>query len=162
MARRGSLSSPCPQSAMPPDIRARRRHPVILKRSPPPVGARCAEMAGGAAAECVAVCCCFPCAAVNVVVLTAVRLPAGICRKAMRARRDKRRMLRQARLLGNRASDDTSAVAVEEESESEEVVVGLTPEEMAEVERAMWLRFQGAGFWRSQSQKEEPNSMLIA
>lgn len=62
-------------------------------------------------------------------------------------------MRRQARLLGNKASDDTSTVEGEEESESEEVV-GLTPEEMAEVEREMWLRFHGAGFWRSPSQIE--------
>lgn len=146
---------------MPPAISARCRHPVILKPSPP-VGARCAEVAGDTAAGCVAVCCCFPCVAVNVVVLTAVRLPAGICRKAMRERRARRRIRRQARLLGNKASDDTSTVEEEEESESEEVVVGLTPEEMEEVERAMWLRFHGAGFWRSPSQLEEPKSTLIA
>ncbi|KAG6473156.1 uncharacterized protein LOC122028009 [Zingiber officinale] len=161
MARRGALYSQHPPSAMPPATSAR-RPPVILKRSPP-VRARCAEVAGGTAADCVAVCCCFPCAAVDVVVLTAVRLPAGICRKVMRARKARMRKLRDARLLGKKTDDETSPADSEEESECEEVAAaaGLTPVEMAEVEMEMSARFHGAGFWRSPSQKEEPRSRLI-
>ncbi|XP_074557422.1 uncharacterized protein LOC141813361 [Curcuma longa] len=159
MARRGALYSQHPPSAMPPAT-STRRPPVILKRSPP-VGARCAEVAGGTAADCVAVCCCFPCAAVDVVVLTAVRLPAGICRKVMRARKARMRKLRDARLLGKRTDDETSTATAEEESECEEVADGPTAVEMAEMEREMCARFHGAGFWRSPSQKEEPRSRLI-
>lgn len=159
MAHRSVLYSQHPPSAMPPAI-STRRPPVILKRSPP-VGSRCAEVAGATAADCVAVCCCFPCVAVDVVVLTAVRLPAGICRKVMRARKARMRKLREARLLGKKTGDETSTAAGEEESECEEAAAGPTPVEMAEVEREMYARFHGAGFWRSPSQKEEPRSRLI-
>ncbi|EEE53633.1 hypothetical protein OsJ_36910 [Oryza sativa Japonica Group] len=41
---------------------------------------RCGEVAGGTAAECAAVFCCFPFAVVELVVLAAVRAPAALCR----------------------------------------------------------------------------------
>ena len=51
---------------------------------------RCGEVAGGTTAKC-AVVCCFLCVVVVLVVLAAVRVPAALCRRAVRARRRLRR-----------------------------------------------------------------------
>lgn len=44
---------------------------------------RFVEVVGGATAECAAVCCC-PCALVHLAVLAFVKLPVGLCKKAMK------------------------------------------------------------------------------
>ncbi|RDX67242.1 hypothetical protein CR513_53908, partial [Mucuna pruriens] len=116
------------------------------------------EAAGGAAAECAAVCCCFPCAVLNLVVLAVYKVPKGLARKAADKRR--RRLPKKnddVLLHPNRSS---SAVA-------NEVTVGSTrveelfsqglendkPEE-DRLEKEMWARFAGTGFWRSDSQRQ--------
>ncbi|XP_066366046.1 uncharacterized protein [Miscanthus floridulus] len=74
-----------------------------LRRSPPVEARRrareqpwCQEVAGRATAECAAVCCCFPFAVVELVVLAAVGVPAALCRRALRARARCRRASRTA------------------------------------------------------------------
>ncbi|KAJ8570594.1 hypothetical protein K7X08_037566 [Anisodus acutangulus] len=53
--------------------------------------ARFAEVAGGTTAECTAVACCCPCGIVNLLVLAVYKVPAGLCRKALRKNRRNRK-----------------------------------------------------------------------
>lgn len=62
-----------------------RRQPVILKGSARP-SVRFAELAGGKTAECAAICCCCPCGLIGLIILAVVRLPAGLCHRALRKR----------------------------------------------------------------------------
>ncbi|WOK91736.1 hypothetical protein Cni_G00427 [Canna indica] len=140
-----------------------RRQPVILRQPSHPT-ARCAELAGGTTADCVSVCCCCPCMAMNLVVLTTVRLPVGICRRAKKAhakRRAKARKRKEAALLSpeNSAGGDVrcSAVAAEEGDDPPAAAPregGPTPAEVEELEKQIWALFHDAGFWRSMSQRE--------
>jgi hypothetical protein len=90
---------------------------------------RCGEVAGGTAAECAAVCCCIPLAALELVVLAAVRSAAAAKKKKETA--------------AEGGKEDWAATA------------RRVPDEAAEAEKEVWARFQGAGFWRSPSQREE-------
>ncbi|XP_072951740.1 uncharacterized protein [Typha angustifolia] len=121
--------------------------------SPPPPGRRLAEIAGGTAADCTAVCCCCPCAVVDLVVLAVVRLPAGICRRAMRARRKKRKTAEAAKGGGDEAEVD-EGVRLHEAVARVSGEARLTRAELYEMEKEMRAKFHGAGFWRSSSQRE--------
>lgn len=112
---------------------------------------RCGEVAGGTAAGCAAVCCCFPCAVVEVVVLATVRAPAALCRRAVRARRRRRSASAgQAAEMYELLVDDGG---VAEPGEAAAVWPAMPPaEEAGELEKEVWARFYGAGFWRSPSQ----------
>ncbi|KAH7512280.1 hypothetical protein FEM48_Zijuj12G0073900 [Ziziphus jujuba var. spinosa] len=48
---------------------------------------RFAEVAGGTTASCAALCCCCPCGLVNLLVLAIYKLPAGLCRRALKKKR---------------------------------------------------------------------------
>nr|CAD1841619.1 unnamed protein product [Ananas comosus var. bracteatus] len=119
---------------------------------------------GGTAAGCAAVCCCCPCAVVDLVVTAVVRLPAGLCRRAMRARAARRRRARAPGLLAaapeRRGGGDAAAAAEKDGVEfylhlhQAEAATGAE-EEASETEKEMWKRFYGAGFWRSPSQVED-------
>ncbi|KAJ1294371.1 hypothetical protein BS78_01G141300 [Paspalum vaginatum] len=117
----------------------------------------CSEVAGGTAAGCAAVCCCFPCVMVEVVVLATVRAPAALCRKAARVRKAGRRRSAsagQAAEIYELLVDDGSVVEVDAGAAG---AVGLPVmpaalEETGELEKEVWARFYGAGFWRSPSQ----------
>ncbi|XP_073107880.1 uncharacterized protein [Elaeis guineensis] len=155
-------------AAVPAAVAPTRRRPVIVEEPPKP-SARLAEVAGGTAAECAAVCCCCPCGLVNLLVLTVVRLPAGLCHRALKARAKRRaaKKRRKAGLLG----PNPAGGGVEEEEEEEGVglhgaVLALAmaregwpakppQEEVMEMEKEMWAKFYSAGFWRSPSQREE-------
>ncbi|GFQ07771.1 hypothetical protein PHJA_002921100, partial [Phtheirospermum japonicum] len=51
---------------------------------------RFAEVAGGTAAECAAVCCCCPCGLVDLLVLAVYKLPAGLCPEGAEKKRPRR------------------------------------------------------------------------
>uniref|UniRef100_A0A1D1ZC67 Uncharacterized protein n=1 Tax=Anthurium amnicola TaxID=1678845 RepID=A0A1D1ZC67_9ARAE len=92
----GPLPQPLPPATAPPSLPAPppntptgraapvRRQPVVLARSR---GARCAEVAGGTAADFAAVCCCCPCGILSLLLLAVVKVPAGLCRRAFLKRR---------------------------------------------------------------------------
>ncbi|PKI35278.1 uncharacterized protein LOC116207329 [Punica granatum] len=131
-----------------------RRQPLLKSR--PSSAAKAAEVAGGTTAECAAVCCCCPCVVAGLLVLAVYRLPAGLCRRALRRRR-LRRLSKQAK--GGKCSkcscgceehepDSGAGITVEEllEMKAEE-----SPE-MEELEEEMRKNFYSTGFWRSPSQ----------
>ncbi|CAL9169743.1 unnamed protein product [Musa hybrid cultivar] len=147
-----------------------RRQPVILKQPTQP-RARCAEMVGGTAADCLAVCCCPPLALVNLLVVASVRLPAGLCRRAARARARRKERIRrrkEAALLAHKAGRGgeraSSATTAEGEANGEgfrgsasasaSAAGGPSREEVAEMEN-MWTQFSNMGFWRSPSERED-------
>ena len=112
---------------------------------------RCGEVAGGTAAGCAAVCCCFPCVMVEVVVLATVRAPAALCRRAVRASRRRRSASAgQAADIYELLVDDGT---VAKPGDAASVWPAVRPsEEAGELEKEVWARFYGAGFWRSPSQ----------
>ncbi|WVZ00201.1 hypothetical protein V8G54_026270 [Vigna mungo] len=139
------------------------RQQKVLRRSPPVTrcreGCRAGEVAGNATAACAAVCCCVPCTVMDVVVLAAYKVPAGLVRKAMHKR--KRRQLQKKNkkteaLLdhgpdGVSGPDDVSGSRPSlEENLSEDVA-----EDTSKLEEEMWAQFNGTGFWRSDSQRLE-------
>ncbi|XP_062202082.1 uncharacterized protein LOC133904630 [Phragmites australis] len=149
------------------DRRLRRSPPVDMRpererrreREQP----RCREVAGGTAAECAAVCCCFPCAVVELVALSAVRVPAALCRRAFLARRRRRRAAAKRKemeelLAADAASLRSRATAAAKASKKADATEHWpdmhSTGELAEVEKEVWASFQGAGFWRSPSQRE--------
>lgn len=132
-------------------------------------GARFGEVCGGTTAECAAVCCCCPCGLMNLLVLAVYKLPAGLCRRALRRRR-RRRLIKHGLFPSSRRSSrchcgcDEGELQVHpiggvegfdygtmtddkaDESEANEAVLAL--------EREMWNTFYSTGFWRSPSQRE--------
>ncbi|KAL6988159.1 hypothetical protein U1Q18_013906 [Sarracenia purpurea var. burkii] len=120
------------------------------------------EVAGGTAAECAAVCCCCPCALVNFLYLTVYKLPAGICRKALQQKR-RRRLLKNG-LLPQRSCrcrcgcDDTELqihpISVDVAPAADMIVESIQADnDVIQLEKEMWDRFYGTGFWRSPSQR---------
>ncbi|KAM7262299.1 hypothetical protein ACFE04_021376 [Oxalis oulophora] len=157
-----------------------RRQPIILQShsgfststttspSASPYGdASCgfAEVAGGTTAECAAICCCCPCGLANFLVLAIYKVPAGLCRNAIKNKRRKRLMkkglippLRQQCQCG---CDETEIQIHSIEDESLVFFEGLmSPKEsdnkdiLEELEKEMWDKFYETGFWRSPSQRE--------
>ncbi|KAK8918562.1 hypothetical protein KSP39_PZI021178 [Platanthera zijinensis] len=160
-----------------------RRQPVILKKSSrksPCV----AEIAGGKTAECAAILCCCPCGLLDLLILAVVRLPAGLCRKALR-KRFLRRRTKRAKLLesssglnsessvgsGSGTGSDGCSSAFGSSSDDEfaefagfrgtvVMVVGdsfpaKSPSaEVIELEEEVWSKFYSSGFWRSPSLAE--------
>lgn len=126
-------------------------------------GSRLAEVAGGTTAECAAVCCCCPCGLVNLLVLALYKVPAGLCRRAMRKKRRKK-MIKKGLLppRHRRCScgcDGTELqshpVSVDNSSEIKSPSSEDSDKEVEELEKEMWERFYSTGFWRSPSQREE-------
>jgi len=122
----------------------------------------CSEVAGGTAAGCAAVCCCFPCVMVEVVVLATVRAPAALCRRAARVRKAGRRRSAsagQATEIYELLVDDAGVVEVDASAAEAAVALPVKPalelEETGELEKEVWARFYGTGFWRSPSQLDD-------
>ncbi|GAB4834123.1 hypothetical protein Ancab_032386 [Ancistrocladus abbreviatus] len=158
-----------------------RRQPLLDTHKSSSTGsARLAEVAGGTLAECTAICCCCPCGLVTLLVLAVYKVPAGLCRKILRTRR-RRRLIKKGlmplesnpvssrlqRCGGLCGCDETelhihpvaaAAMALEAFPDMDEVfVVGrevAMEKELVELEKQMWDRFYGTGFWRSLSQRE--------
>ncbi|CAI9765923.1 unnamed protein product [Fraxinus pennsylvanica] len=108
-----------------------------------------AEVAGGTVAECAAVCCCCPCGLANLLVLAMYKLPAGLCRKALRLKR-------RRRLPPRKCCCDDKELQILTMSGPVAMVNALELDsDVAQLEREMWEKFYGAGFWRSSSQRSE-------
>lgn len=141
-----------------------RREPLLAGDSPsppPPARRRVAEVAGGTAAECAAVCCCCPCGLVNLLLVAVVKLPAGLCRRAISRRRRKLRAKRAAGALpARRGWDDELGLQILPAAEDD--AAGMwSPEKspsaiISAMEVEMWDRFFTTGFWRIPSQREQP------
>lgn len=130
-----------------------RRQPLLKPHIP--AAARLAEVAGGVTAECAAVCCCCPCMVAGFLVLAVYRLPAGLCRRALRHRRQ-RRILKQTKggkcsFRGEEHEPKIRPVITVEELL--EMKVESLPE-MEELEAEMRKNFYSTGFWRSHSQRD--------
>lgn len=121
-----------------------------LSRETPTGSSRLAEVAGGTAAEFVAVGCCCPCVIVDILVVTVVKLPAGLCRKALQKKRYNRRIgLLQPKRLDE---DDLKLRTV-----SAGMWLEKSPAmEVCDMEKEMWSKFysNGNGFWRNPSERE--------
>ncbi|KAF6162979.1 hypothetical protein GIB67_021128 [Kingdonia uniflora] len=131
---------------------ADRRHPLLPNQTPPR-NRKFSEMAGGTAAEVAAICCCCPCGLMNLVVLAVYKLPAGLCRRALRKKRKQR--LKRAGLLPSKSkrgcvSDEIQPMSAKI-SENKEA---LSEKEVIDLEKEMWDKFCSTGFWRSPSQRE--------
>ncbi|KAI3748322.1 hypothetical protein L6452_11318 [Arctium lappa] len=125
---------------------------------------RIAEVAGGTTAECAAVVCCFPCTVVNFLVLAVYKVPAGLCRKALRKKR-RRRLLKKGLLIPNASSvndiSSTHRISIDgrefllHSAGGERFLMQSmdADEELMELENEMWEKFYGTGFWRSLSQR---------
>ncbi|CAL0310559.1 unnamed protein product [Lupinus luteus] len=135
------------------------------------------EVVGGTAAECVAVCCCFPCGLANFIILAIYKVPAGLCRQMLKKRRRKRLVkegkfppikrrhcscgccefngLRIHPMCANDESDIKSIHSVEPDDK-----------DAIALEKEMWDKFYGTGFWRSSSRREtspqtQPNNIAL-
>ncbi|KAM0024667.1 hypothetical protein Hdeb2414_s0022g00618381 [Helianthus debilis subsp. tardiflorus] len=105
---------------------------------------RVGEVVGTTTAEIAAVCCCVPCAVVDFMVLTMYKVPAGLCRNAMRKRRRRRLMMRGVGRRNFSGEDDVAVTA-------ERFVTTEVDEDVVAFENEMWEKFSETGFWRSPS-----------
>ncbi|KAF6169935.1 hypothetical protein GIB67_034327 [Kingdonia uniflora] len=143
-----------------------RLQPLILQQ-PQEKTMHLGEVAGGTAAECAAVCCCCPCGLMNLLVLAVYKLPAGICRKALKKKRKQKLKNTEVLLAPPRkrctcGCDEMDVpmhpmmrpsdvdIGLSEKSSD----VGLSEKEILELEKEMWDKFYSTGFWRSPSQRE--------
>ncbi|WOK97856.1 hypothetical protein Cni_G06564 [Canna indica] len=129
----------------------------VKPKKPAKWGARFAESAGETAAECAAICCCCPCFLLDLVVALVVKLPAGLVRRALRRRRwklRKRAGITWSRDTAMDSDDDFHHGSVPENGHGEACPRGSPSEELLELEKVMRANFEGAGFWRSPSQRE--------
>lgn len=147
----------------PPSIR---RQPLLSSQSGSG-SVRFAEVAGGTAAECAAVCCCCPFVVLNVLVLAVYKLPAGLCRRALRTKRrhnlKKKGQLPSRRGRFSSGLDETdiqilSAGKTLHSSEPKCQKSEETERKVMELEKEMWEIFYGTGFWRSPSQRDQVQS----
>ncbi|KAE8689964.1 Detected protein of unknown function [Hibiscus syriacus] len=121
-------------------------------------GAKFGEFCGGMTAECAAICCCCPCTIANILVLAFYKVPVGLCLRALRLKR--RRKLQKKGLLqpNNRehcglAGNSELQICMEDVF-PEVKACEETEKAVVELEKEMWQRFYGTGFWRSPSQRE--------
>ncbi|KAJ6798986.1 uncharacterized protein M6B38_358365 [Iris pallida] len=140
------------------------RHRRLQPREPTPVNF--AECAGGTAAECAAVCCCCPCGIAALLMCALVKLPAGLCRRALLRGRRRRiaaataKKRSPAMLACGGVCDVEERFGIRKEKDGERWVIpaaaalAMSPEFVA-IEKEMWARFYGTGFWRSPSQRED-------
>ncbi|XP_043717557.1 uncharacterized protein LOC122665450 [Telopea speciosissima] len=119
-----------------------------------------AEVAGGTAAECAAVCCCCPCGLVNLLVLAVYKLPAGLCKKALKNKNSKsfnNGLLPQRRKCNCECSETKTQVhpvSINSSPSDKPEQDDQTEKKVMELEKEMWDRFYSAGFWRSPSQRQ--------
>lgn len=142
---------------------AYRRQPLLKAKSTSSTNSssstvRFAEVAGGTTAECAAIWCC-PCGIVNLIVLVAYKVPFGLCRRALRRKR-RQRLIKKGLLSpkGYRLSSRVDEMEVHPMTLSDLLEVNKPAKEVemevAQLEKEMWERFYGTGFWRSPSQRE--------
>ncbi|PKA52288.1 hypothetical protein AXF42_Ash010184 [Apostasia shenzhenica] len=97
----------------------------------------------------------------NLVVLTVVKLPAGLCWRAVRKRKKRRAAgQRKTGLLGAASAADgvgeraMGPGTMAETGEAAHWPVKSPAAEVSEMEKEMRSQFYGSGFWRSPSQRE--------
>ncbi|GMJ13971.1 hypothetical protein like AT3G11690 [Hibiscus trionum] len=120
------------------------------------------ELCGGATAECTAICCCFPLAITNFLVLAIYKIPAGLCRRAfhrMRLRKLQKEELIQPCNEQGHDGWENSCFPIHAGDSAEEFFPAVegceeAEKEAEELEKKMWQKFIGTGFWRSPSQRE--------
>ncbi|MCL7022937.1 hypothetical protein MKW94_024477 [Papaver nudicaule] len=151
---------------------------------------RFAEVAGRATAECAAICCCCPCGIMNLLVLAVYKLPAGLCRKALKHKKIKRLkkngifQQQQHKRRCHCGCDDTdiqihplsvvhkgdvtSEWGDEDNKLTSDLISNQTGtvmlsagKEIQDLEVEMWDKFYGTGFWRSPSQRDDLNDLPI-
>ncbi|PKA64031.1 hypothetical protein AXF42_Ash005043 [Apostasia shenzhenica] len=111
------------------------------------------EVAGGTAAGCAAVACCCPCG----LVFLALKLPAGLCRRAARS-------WKKRRAAGRMRKGENRDIVGASRGEGDAAIRAVNPDvnwparspaaEISEMERKMWPQTSGTGFWRGPSQEE--------
>ncbi|KAK8957158.1 hypothetical protein KSP39_PZI000476 [Platanthera zijinensis] len=130
---------------------------------------RIGEIAGRTTAECVVICCCCPCGLLNILLLAAVRVPAGLFSRAFRKRtlfrgrrkkKKKEETLLTSAQIGWLATDDDLS-----KDDLSDLGLALTvgdrlPEmslsmELSEVEKEAWSKLSCRGFWYGQSGRQE-------
>ncbi|KAG6570325.1 hypothetical protein SDJN02_27011, partial [Cucurbita argyrosperma subsp. argyrosperma] len=137
-----------------------RQQPLLTDKSPNRLKEkpRFAEVAGGTAAECAAICCCFPCSMMNLLILTVYKVPVGLCKKAWNKRGKRRHITKR-----NKAAAAAGGATVgkegpkhdgEKEDWGESLPSSYLSSEDVELEKEMWDQFYGTGFWRTPSQRE--------
>ncbi|KAM0990212.1 hypothetical protein ACFX13_008861 [Malus domestica] len=145
-----------------------RRQP-LLRTQVSTSSARLAEVAGGTAADCAAVCCCCPCGLANLLVLVIYKVPAGLCRRVLKKRR-RQRLIKKG-LQHRKCSCGFAGSELQFDTVGLECVAGINDmsqkisddesydEDVMQLEKEMWDRFYSTGFWRSPSQRE-PSKVL--
>lgn len=140
-----------------------RLHPVLLSKTSKSTS-RLAECAGRTTAECLTICCCFPCGLLNLLFLAAVRLPAGLCCRLIRKHIILQRSKKKPAILGPRSGGDGSVKARLSVGDAGMTVVKFVEDsrptrspatEVVEMEEAVWSKFHSSGFWRTPSQGED-------
>lgn len=115
------------------------------------------EVCGGATAETAAVCCCVPFGIANFLVSAIYKIPAGLCRRAIR-QRQRRKLLKKGLIQpwDHRGCEGGGGLQIHPVEELFPAVNGCEETEKAadELEKEMWERLYGTGFWRSPSQRE--------
>ncbi|XP_031477440.1 uncharacterized protein LOC116248659 [Nymphaea colorata] len=133
------------------------RRQSLLKKEPPAC-AHFAEVAGGTTAECVAVCCCCPCGLVNLLVLAVVKLPVGLCRRALKKKK-KRRITGKKKpgLLQERKREDLVLSQVHPVPPKSSVPGALPHQlpktDVSPMDDEAWVKLY-TGFWRNPSERE--------
>ncbi|XP_056687265.1 uncharacterized protein [Spinacia oleracea] len=122
------------------------------------------EVAGGTAANCVVVSCCCPCVLMEFFILAVYKVPASVCRRVWRKKRQKVLMKKKKRFLEEAKEVGCSSVGeahnksyVDELSDVDwkalEMIKVSTDGSAVELDRQMWDQFSNMGFWRSPSQR---------
>ncbi|XP_026381658.1 uncharacterized protein LOC113276290 [Papaver somniferum] len=146
---------------------------------------RFAEVAGGTAAECAAICCCCPCGIMNLLVLAVYKLPAGLCRKALKNKRIKRlkkngifqqqQQKKRCRcgcdepdiqihplgVVSDEWGDEDNDTSGELISNKSGTIMLSAGKEIQDLEIEMWDKFYSTGFWRSSSQRDDLRDLPI-
>lgn len=115
-------------------------------------------VAGGTTADIAAVAC-APVGIADLLLLAVYKVPTGLCRKAIRQKRRRRLMKKGSLLLPPPGHDQTCDCGHCDGMESEfhtgdPVIMAEAMEkdnDMMQLEKEMWDKFYGAGFWRSNS-----------
>ncbi|KAJ7975908.1 Pollen preferential protein [Quillaja saponaria] len=138
-----------------------RRQPLLKSQST--AGSyRFSEVIGSTTAECAAVCCCCPCGLANFLVLAIYKVPAGLCRRALKKKR-RQRLIKKGLFPPRRhrctcGCDETEIqihpMAIADLSDIKSPESKEPEKEVVELEKEMWNRFYNTGFWRSPSQRD--------
>ncbi|KAK7284752.1 hypothetical protein RJT34_19505 [Clitoria ternatea] len=146
-----------------------RRQPLLQQQSSASAMTRVGEVVGSTAAECVAVCCCFPCGLANFLLLAIYKVPAGLCQRMLKNRR-RRKMIKEGLLKPTRSQcscgccDDVNGTRIYPmcANDAYDIKRLCAPQpdndDALALEKEMWDKFYSTGFWRSSSRRESSSS----